>query len=194
MVKEIVTGIRSTAVLWLLTAIVYPAFMLLVGQGIFPYQANGSLITNAQNQVVGSALMGQSFTAANYFRSRPSVASYSEGADAQPTGISGASNLAPSNPELIDRVDSTAADLQQANIPLTADLLYASGSGLDPHISPAAAAAQANAVAIARNLTAEQVSQLIADNTQGRFLGLFGEPGVNVTMLNIALDNLAAGN
>lgn len=192
MVKEIVTGIRSTAVLWLLTAIVYPVFFLLVGQGIFPYQANGSLITDAQNRVVGSALIGQTFTSATYFRDRPSTINYSEGSDAQTTGTSGASNLAPSNPNLLTRVKATANELRQAGITPTADLLYTSGSGLDPHISPAAAAAQVNSVAAARNLAPAQVTQLIAENTQGRFLGLFGDPGVNVTTLNIALDNLAA--
>ena len=192
MVKEIVTGIRSTAVLWLLTAIIYPVFFLLVGQGIFPYQANGSLITDAQNRVVGSALIGQTFTSATYFRDRPSTISYSEGTDVQTTGTSGASNLAPSNPDLLTRIEATANELQQAGITLTADLLYTSGSGLDPHISPAAAAAQVNSVAAARNLTPDQITQLIAENTQGRFLGLFGDPGVNVTTLNVALDNLTA--
>ena len=194
MIKEIFTGIRATAVLWLLTAIVYPAFLLLVGQGIFPYQANGSLITNAQDQVVGSALLGQSFSNATYFRSRPSTADYSEGEDAQPTGTSGASNLAPSNPELLERIESTAAELRQAGIKPTADLLYASASGLDPHISPATAAAQVDAVATARGLAAEEITRLVDEHTQGRFLGLFGEPGVNVTTLNVALDRLATEN
>lgn len=191
MVKELITGIRAVAVLWLFTAILYPAFFLLVGQTILPYQANGSLITNTQGTVVGSALIGQTFTSANYFRDRPSAIAYSEGEDAQPTGISGASNLAPSNPELLTRIQSTAEELQQAGITPTADLLYTSGSGLDPHISPESAAAQVNSVATARSLTVSQVSDLIAQHTQGRFLGLFGEPGVNVTALNMALDNLA---
>lgn len=190
MVKEFMTGIRAIAMLWLLTAILYPAFFLVVGQGIFPYQANGSLITNAQGQVVGSALIGQTFTSANYFRDRPSVVSYSEGADAQATGLSSASNLAPGNPDLLARIKETIAELQQAGITPTADLIYASGSGLDPHISPAAAAAQVDSVATARGLDSAQVIQLIAAHTQGRFLGLFGEPCVNVTTLNVALDSL----
>lgn len=192
MIREITAGIRSTVVLWLLTAIIYPVFFLLVGQGIFPYQANGSLITDAQNRVVGSALIGQTFTSATYFRDRPSTAAYSEGTDNQPTGTSGASNLAPSNPDLLTRIEATAKELQQAGITPTADLLYSSGSGLDPHISPAAAAAQVNSVAAARKLDPAQVTELIAENTQGRFLGIFGDPGVNVTTLNIALDNLTA--
>ena len=194
MVKEFVTGVRATAVLWLITAVVYPAFFWLVGQTILPYQANGSLITNTQGQVVGSALIGQTFTSAEYFRSRPSAVAYSEGEDAQPTGLSGASNLAPSNPDLLTRVEATAAELQQAGIAPTADLLYTSGSGLDPHISPATAAAQVDSVAAARGLDASQVAELVSDNTQGRFLALFGEPGVNVTTLNVALDNLTGGS
>lgn len=192
MIREITAGIRSTVVLWLLTAIIYPVFFLLVGQGIFPYQANGSLITDAQNRVVGSALIGQTFTSATYFRDRPSTVTYSEGTDTQTTGTSGASNLAPSNPDLLTRVEATAKELKQAGITPTADLLYASGSGLDPHISSAAAAAQVNSVAAARKLDPIQVTELIAENTQGRFLGIFGDLGVNVTTLNIALDNLAA--
>lgn len=192
MIKEITAGIRSTVVLWLLTAIIYPVFFLLIGQVIFPYQANGSLITDAQNRVVGSTLIGQTFTSATYFRDRPSTVNYSEGRDTQTTGTSGASNLAPSNPDLLTRIESTAKELQQAGITPTADLLYASGSGLDPHISPAAAAAQVNSVAAARKIDPAQVTELIAENTQGRFLGIFGDPGVNVTTLNIALDNLIA--
>lgn len=191
MVNEFITGIRATAVLWLMTAIIYPAFFLLIGQTILPYQANGSLITNMQGQVVGSALIGQTFTSAEYFRARPSAIAYSEGEDAQPTGLSGASNLAPSNPDLLTRVEETAAELQQAGITPTADLVYASGSGLDPHISSAAAAAQVQTVATARGLDPSQVTQLIAEHTQGRFLGLFGEQGVNVTTLNVALDSLS---
>ena len=194
MIKEIFTGIRAAAVLWLLTAIIYPAFLLLIGQGIFPYQANGSLITDAQDQVVGSALLGQTFSDATYFRSRSSVVDYSEGEDTRTTGTSSASNLAPSNPELIERIEATAAELQQAGIEPTADLLYASASGLDPHIAPATAAAQVEAVAAARGISAEEITRLIDENTQGRFLGLFGEPGVNVTTLNVALDLLVAEN
>ncbi|NEP18748.1 MAG: K(+)-transporting ATPase subunit C [Leptolyngbya sp. SIO4C1] len=190
MFKEVIAGVRSTVILWVLTAILYPAFFLLLGQTLLPGQANGSLITSAQGEVVGSALIGQSFSSATYFRSRPSAVAYSEGPEAQPTGTSGASNLAPGNPDLLARVEATAAELQQAGIPAVADLLYASGSGLDPHISPAAAAAQIEAVATARGLSPEAVAEQVAAHTQGRFWGLFGEPGVNVTTLNVALDRL----
>ena len=190
MFKEILTGIRSTAILWLLTAIIYPVFFLLVGQVIFPSQANGSLITNAQGQIVGSALIGQTFEGATYFRSRPSVVAYSEAEDVRTTGTSGASNLAPSNPKLLGRIKITATVLQQAGIAPAADLLYASGSGLDPHISPAAAAAQVEAVAAARGTDTKAVTRLVQEHTQGRFLGIFGEPGVNITTLNVALDEM----
>ncbi|MDB9525084.1 K(+)-transporting ATPase subunit C [Oscillatoria sp. CS-180] len=192
MFKELLIGIRSTVTLWLLAAIIYPAFFLIVGQVIFPNQANGSLLTTTQGEIVGSALIGQTFTSAEYFRSRPSAVAYSEGEEAQPTGTSGASNLAPSNPDLMTRIGETATELEQAGITPTADLLYASGSGLDPHISPAAAAAQIATVADARGLDAATLEQLVAEHTEGRFLGLFGEPGVNTTTLNLAVDNLAA--
>jgi potassium-transporting ATPase KdpC subunit len=193
MIKEILVAIRSTIALWVLAAVIYPAFFLLVGQGL-PYQANGSLITNAQGEVIGSALLGQTFTSADYFRARPSAVAYSEGTDAQPTGLSSASNLAPGNPDLLARIEESQAELRQAGITATADLLYMSGSGLDPHISPAAATAQIATVATARGLDPAQVAQLVTSHTQGRFLGIFGEPGVNVTTLNVALDELVAAN
>jgi potassium-transporting ATPase KdpC subunit len=194
MIKEILVAIRSTIALWVLAAVIYPAFFLLVGQVLLPYQANGSLITNTQGQVIGSALLGQTFTSAEYFRTRPSAVAYSEGSDAQPTGLSSASNLAPGNPDLLARIEESRNELEQAGITPTAGLLYMSGSGLDPHISPAAATAQIETVANARGLEPNQVAQLVDTYTQGRFLGIFGEPGVNVTRLNVALDELAAAN
>jgi potassium-transporting ATPase KdpC subunit len=190
MIRDIVLSIRSVIALWLLTAVFYPLLIWGVGQTMFPLQANGSLITNAQNQVIGSALIGQSFSSDRYFWGRPSVINYSEGEDAATTGLSGASNLAPSNPALLERVQADAAKLQQANIQPTADLLYSSGSGLDPHITPEAAIAQAERVAIARNLPPDPVQQLIAEHIEGRLLGVFGEPVVNVLQLNLALDQL----
>ncbi|MBD1925265.1 K(+)-transporting ATPase subunit C [Trichocoleus sp. FACHB-90] len=188
--REAIRAIRVTLILWLLTALIYPLLILLVGQVFFPFQANGSLLKNQQGQVVGSALIGQSFSSDEYFISRPSAVNYSEGKDALPTGISGASNLAPSNPELVKRVQATAQQLQTANIQPTADLVYASASGLDPHISVASAYAQAPGVAAARSLSVDLVQALIPRYTNGRFLGIVGEPGVNVLQLNLALDNL----
>lgn len=189
-INETITAIRATIVLWLLTALIYPFFLIAIGQVAFPYQANGSLITNEQGEVVGSALIGQPFTSDRYFISRPSTTNYSTGEDAAPTGVSGASNLAPYNPDLLQRIETTTAQLQQAGIEPTGDLVYASGSSLDPHISPEAARAQIQRVAEVRGLDTNQVEILMTKNTDGRFLGIFGESGVNVLKLNLALDNL----
>jgi potassium-transporting ATPase KdpC subunit len=207
-IREISRAIRSTLVLWVLVAVIYPFTMLGIAQVAFPYQANGSLLKNSQGQIVGSALIGQPFASDRYFNSRPSTTNYST-ADAKKdetgvlkTGVSGASNLAPSNPALLDRIkgksDSDPAKtiigdlprLQQASIKPTADLLYTSGSSLDPHITPASASAQIQRVAKVRQLTNDQLTTLIQQNTDQRFLGTFGEPGVNVLKLNLALDAL----
>ncbi|HEY9653676.1 MAG TPA: K(+)-transporting ATPase subunit C [Coleofasciculaceae cyanobacterium] len=209
MVRELITGIRSTLVLWVLTALIYPFLMILIGQVAFSYQANGSLIQDEQGKVVGSALIGQPFTSDRYFQSRPSTTSYST-ADPQKdeagvlkTGVSGASNLAPSNtavllrdnrkpsdPDLIKRIREDADKLKQAGIEPTADLVYTSGSSLDPHISRQAALGQIQRVAKARAIDANQLELLINQNTDGRFIGIFGEPGVNVLKLNLAVDKL----
>jgi len=189
MIQDLIVGIRSTLVLWVLTAFIYPAVILIIGQVAFPYQANGSLITNSEGQVLGSALIGQTFTSDQYFWGRPSVINYSEGDDAAPTGLSGATNLAPDNPDLLERVGTEVERLKAAETQPVADLVYTSGSGLDPHISPAAAQAQIRRVAAARSLAPDQLQMLISKYTDGRFLGIFGEPGVNVLKLNLALDN-----
>ncbi|MEO0015012.1 MAG: hypothetical protein RLZZ535_3401 [Cyanobacteriota bacterium] len=188
--RETITGIRTTFILWLLTALIYPFLLIAIGQFVFPNQANGSLITNAQGDIIGSALIGQNFTSDRYFFSRPSTTNYSTGDDAKPTGVSGASNLAPSNPELKTRVQETITQLKQQGIKPTADLVYTSGSSLDPHITPEAARGQIQRVAQARGLDTNQVELLMTKNTEGRFLSIFGEPGVNVLKLNLALDNL----
>lgn len=196
--REAGRAIRSTLVLWVITALIYPLVMLAVGQIAFPFQANGSILTSAQGQPVGSALIGQPFTSDRYFNSRPSTTSYSTADPSKDesgilkTGVSGASNLAPSNPDLLTRVQETTAQLNQAGIQATADLLYTSGSSLDPHITPEAARAQITRVATARGLQPSQLENLINQNTDGRFLGIFGEPGVNVLKLNLALDALAS--
>ncbi|PSB12750.1 potassium-transporting ATPase subunit C [Pleurocapsa sp. CCALA 161] len=190
MLRETITGIRTTFILWLLTALIYPSLLIALGQFIFPNQANGSLITNAQGDIIGSALIGQNFTSDRYFFSRPSTTNYSTGDDAKLTGVSGASNLAPSNPELKTRVQETVTQLKQQGIEPTADLVYTSGSSLDPHITAEAARTQIQRVAQARGLDTNQVELLMTKNTEGRFLSIFGEPGVNVLKLNLALDNL----
>ena len=197
-VSETTKAIRITLILWVLTAIIYPLFVIAVGHVLFPFQANGSLIQNAQGQVVGSALIGQAFTTERYFQSRPSTTNYSSFADkerdeenvGQTTGVSGASNFAPSNPDLLKRINEGVSQLQQAGIKPTADLVYTSGSSLDPHITVEAADAQTQRIARVRLLSPDQIKTLITQNTDGRFLGIFGEPGVNVLKLNLALDNL----
>lgn len=190
MIRDIITAIRSTVILWLLTALIYPFFLIFLGQTVFPYQANGSLIKDNSGNIIGSTLIGQTFTSGRYFTSRPSVINYSEGEDAQPTGLSGASNLAPSNPDLIERVEKRINNLKNTEITPTADLVYTSGSGLDPHITPESARLQIPRIARIRNLDSNQLEILIAKHTNKRFLSLFGEPGVNVLELNLALDTI----
>ncbi|KAF3890105.1 MULTISPECIES: K(+)-transporting ATPase subunit C [Nostocales] len=205
-------AIRSTIVLWVISAVIYPFAMIAFGQIVFPFQANGSAIQNAQGQVVGSALIGQPFTSDRYFNSRPSTTSYStadpnkdEGGVLK-TGVSGASNLAPSNPALLERikgkddpdpskrVEGDLNRLKTVGVRPTADLVYTSGSSLDPHITPEAARAQVARIAKARGLQPQQLETLINQNTDGRFLGIFGEPGVNVLKLNLALDALKSAS
>lgn len=206
--REAGRAVRSTLVLWVITAIAYPLIMIAFGQVVFPFQANGSLIKNAQGQVVGSAVIGQPFTSDKYFNSRPSTTSYStadpkkDDAGILKTGVSGASNYAPSNPALLDRIKGMADSdpskaiegdiprLQKAGVKPTADLVYTSGSSLDPHITPDSAVAQIARVAKTRGLQPTQLEDLIKQNTDGRFLGIFGEPGVNVLKLNLAVDAL----
>lgn len=190
MLQDVITSIRTTAVLWILTAALYPLLIFGIGQLTFPAQANGSLIVNDQGQVIGSTLIGQAFTSEEYFLSRPSTVDYSIGEDAAPTGLSGATNLAPSNPDLMALVKERAEILAAAATEPTADLLYSSGSGLDPHISPASALAQVDRIAAVRNISPDDLQTLIAAHTEGRFLGIFGEPAVNTVTLNLALDQL----
>ncbi|HEY9814057.1 MAG TPA: K(+)-transporting ATPase subunit C [Candidatus Sericytochromatia bacterium] len=199
--REIIKAIRITLVLWVITAIIYPLLIIVVAQVAFPYQANGSLIEN-QGKVIGSALIGQPFTSNQYFWSRPSTVAYStvdpkgDKNNILKTGISGASNLAPSNKKALidDRIKPEIDRLKQANIQPTADLVYTSGSGLDPHISVEAAYSQVKRVAQNRSLSLDMVQALIPKYTEGRFLGIFGEPGVNVLKLNLALDNLKSAS
>ncbi len=210
--REVSRAVRATLVLWVITALIYPLFMVGLGQLLFPFQANGSLLTNAQGQPVGSALIGQPFTSDRYFNSRPSTTTYStadpkaDTASILQTGVSGASNLAPSNPALIERIQGKSDPdpekaiageiprLKAAGIQPTADLVYTSGSSLDPHITPAAARAQIDRVARARGVEPQQLETLIRNHTDGRSFWIFGEPGVNVLKLNLALDALQSGN
>jgi potassium-transporting ATPase KdpC subunit len=185
---------KMTIVLTLLTGIVYPVAMVGLAHLLFPYQAEGSLVLR-DGHVVGSALIGQNFASPRYFHPRPSAAG-DKGYDA---ANSGGSNLGPTNKTLIETVRSRASTLREhepginhGEIPV--DLVTASGSGLDPEITPAAAEIQVPRIARVRGLNAVAVRSLISTYTRQRTLGIFGEPGVNVLELNMALDNLPAGN
>jgi len=209
LMHDAIKAVRTTLVLWVLVAVIYPVMMLAVGQVVFPYQTNGSLIKNTQGQVIGSALIGQPFSSDRYFNSRPSPTNYSsanpqdDSAGILKTGVSGASNLAPSNPTLLDRIQGKSdpdpnnaiegdiPKLQKVGVKPTVDLLYTSGSSLDPHITPEGAKAQIERISKARGLQPNQLEILINQNIDGRFLGIFGEPGVNVLKLNLALDALS---
>ncbi|MDF5737932.1 MULTISPECIES: K(+)-transporting ATPase subunit C [unclassified Nostoc] len=187
-IRETIRAIFITLMLWLLTAIIYPLIILVVGQVFFFYQANGSIRAGQNGEPIGSALIGQVFTSERYFHSRPSTVRYSQGKKAKPTGISGASNLAASNPELLNRIVEQANQLRDENLQPIADIIYTSASGLDPHISLKAARQQLTRVASARGVKEDEILPLINKFTDGRFLGIFGEPGVNVLRLNYALD------
>lgn len=189
--KEIMnTQIRSCIVMFstltLLTGVVYPAFVTVVAQVLFPHQANGSVIEQGGSRK-GSELIGQTFDAPHFFWGRPSATS--------PTGYNSAastgSNLGPTNPALLEAIKVRIAALREAHPGQTqaipADLVTASGSGLDPHISPAAAEFQVGRVAKARGMSVEKLREIVARHTRGRQLGLLGEPCVNVLELNLEL-------
>lgn len=168
--------------------LLYPLAVWGLGQVLFPHQANGSLIVK-DGKVIGSELIGQNFTSPGYFHGRPSAAGY--GYDA---GASSGSNLGPTSKKLIDRIradaDTMKADNPGTTIP--ADLVTTSGSGLDPHISPAAAEFQIPRIAKERKMSEKDVREIVAKFTIGRDLGFFGEPRVNVLLLNLELNNFNA--
>lgn len=177
-----------TLVLCVLTGLIYPGIVTGLAQGLFPSQANGSLVT-VNGRVVGSALIGQNFTRPEYFHPRPSAAG--SGYDA---AASSGTNKGPVDRKLADtliglRVDSAVSDLRIPRGAVPSDLVTASASGLDPHISPANAQAQVARVASARGADSAAVRTLVAARTEGRQFGIFGEPRVNVLLLNIAIDS-----
>src|SRR5262245_16210334 len=180
-------AVVSLVALTLVTGVIYPLIVTGIAQAVFPSQANGSLIVK-DGKVVGSALIGQPFDDPKYFWSRPSATSpFADNAAA-----SSGSNLSPTNPDLIKAVQGRVDALRAADPGNTAlvpvDLVTASGSGLDPHISPAAALYQVPRVARERKLDPQTVRQLVDRYTEGRFLGILGEPRVSVLSLNLALD------
>ena len=186
--RQLLPAVKIFLVFTVLVGLLYPLAMTGAAQVLFGHEANGSMVKDANGDVVGSSLIGQSFTAAQYFHPRPSAAG--EGYD--PTK-SGASNLGPTNPQLLDDVSQRAAAYRAENglapgTTVPVDAVTSSGSGLDPHISVANAQLQASRIAKARNLGVEDVRRLIAAHTDGRSLGFLGEPGVNVLELNLALD------
>lgn len=172
-----------------LLGVIYPAVVTGIAQVVFPFQANGSLVTDTAGQVRGSALLGQAFSAPGYLWSRPSAT-----APAYNGAASGGSNLGPTNPALVDGIKDRIAVLRAsdstATAPVPVDLVTTSGSGLDPHVSPAAAAWQVPRIARARGLDPAEVQRVIDANTAPRFLGTIGEPRVNVLLVNLALDHL----
>jgi K+-transporting ATPase ATPase C chain len=187
MLQSLRPAVGSFLLLTLLTGIAYPLLVTGISQTFMPTQANGSLIIQA-GKPVGSTLIGQSFSEPRYFWGRPSAT----GPVANNASASSGSNLGPTNPALLDAVKARVQALRAADpsntLPIPVDLVTTSGSGLDPHISPAAAAYQLPRVARLRHLDVNALQKLIAEHTQGRQFGMLGEPRVNVLTLNLALD------
>ncbi len=190
MLKELKPAFSMLLGLTILTGVAYPLLVTGIAQGLFANQANGSLIEQ-NDKVVGSALIGQPFSDPKYFWGRPTAT----GLPPYNAAASSGSNQGPLNPALEEAVKTRIAALQAADpsqtAPIPVDLVTASGSGLDPHISPAAAAWQAPRIARLRGLSEVEVAKLITSHTQARQLGVLGEARVNVLQLNLALDRLA---
>jgi K+-transporting ATPase ATPase C chain len=187
MLAQVRPAIVLLIALTVITGVIYPLIVTGIAQAVFPFQANGSLIMK-DGKAVGSALIGQPFDDPKYFWSRPSATS----PFANNAAASSGSNLSPTNPDLVKAVQGRVDALRAADpgntAPVPVDLVTASGSGLDPHISPAAALYQVPRVARERKLDPQTVRQLVAQHTEGRSFGILGEPRVNVLALNLALD------
>jgi K+-transporting ATPase ATPase C chain len=187
MIQQLKPAFLMTLILTILTGLIYPGIVTGLCQVLFPAKANGSLVVQ-NGQAIGSQLIGQNFAKPEYFQPRPSAA----GNDGYDGSASGGSNLGPTNQKLIDRVKASVDKFHKENPdysgPIPADMLTASASGLDPHISPASAMAQAPRVAKARGVSLEQMGQLVSHSTEGPDLGFLGEPRVNVLALNLELN------
>ena len=186
MKQQLRPAITLLALLTIITGVIYPLTVTGIAQVIFPHQADGSLIV-VDGKAYGSELIGQQFDGPKYFWGRPSAAGYNAAA-------SSGSNLGPMNPSLEEvvqtRIDALKAVDPNNPLPIPVDLVTASASGLDPHISVAAALYQASRVAAARGLSEAEITSLIEKFTEGRQFGIFGEPRVNVLMLNLSLDGI----
>jgi potassium-transporting ATPase KdpC subunit len=194
--KHIRPAITMLVVMTVITGLIYPLAMTGIAQAIFPFQANGSLVKQ-NGKVIGSDLIGQNFTSDKYFHGRPSATTEPDPKDPSKTisvpyaaDNSAGSNLGPTSRALVDRVKSDAATLAKQNpgVSIPVDLVTTSASGLDPDITPAGALFQVPRVAKARSLPESTVRQLVEDHISRRFLGIIGEPHVNVLKLNLALD------
>lgn len=183
--KSLITAVLMTVVTTVLLGLIYPLAITGIAQVISPEKANGQLIVR-DGQVIGSRIIGQPFSSPGYFRSRPSAA----GAAGYDAGASSGSNLGPTNQKLIDRVKADVQRLQAENpgVPVPVDLVTTSGSGLDPHITPAAAEFQVPRLARERGVSEDELRRAVAAQTRGRQFGFLGEPTVNVLELNLELD------
>lgn len=185
--KDLLTSIRLVILSILVCCVIYPAVMLAFGQIVLPWRAEGSMLMDSQGQIIGSARIAQAFTRPEYFWPRPSAVDYNAGA-------TGGSNLSPTNPKLTEHAQSIIEryDLNEGER-IPADLVAASGSGIDPHITLEAARFQLPRVAAARGLSEDKIEMLIMENTEAPALRIFGgQPVVNVLRLNLALDGLVA--
>lgn len=192
--KIVWQALRMLLVLTILTGVIYPLAVTLAAQGVFPAQANGSLVT-VNGEVIGSVLIGQQNNDPRYFWSRPSAVDYMQGSSPEAPGSSGATNYGRTNATLAEEVAARETTFREANsvpagIRVPAEMLYTSGSGLDPHISPEAARLQIRRVAEARGLSRETVARLVEQFVEPPQLGFLGQPRVNVLLLNLALDQL----
>lgn len=206
MLKHLIPGLKATLVLAFITGLVFPFLVTVLAQTLFPEKANGSLVRNASGQIIGSKLIGQSFTRSEYFHPRPSAAGSGYAGEA-----SAGTNLGPTSAKLIlgqnddpntknvneqyDGVKQLAQKYREENFltrdeKVPVDAVTRSGSGLDPHISQANALMQVRRIARARSMTAEKIAALVRQHTENRDLGILGEPRVNVLLINLALDRL----